>query len=291
VSWLRRAGRALPRALKLALIVCFLCFLVPIAPAHGAWLDEHHAELCRQHGGAYFPLLVLRTAPKGTACGDSCFRYNLGCRDGTQLTLFASYNPDAGADDVFFAEGVAGSVVKLLLIAGLGFVAFVSVFGTTEDRSAIIWQNILVFVILAGTISVWGIRATNDGFTLGALIDFPAVVKYPAIFIFIAVRFPSVARGWNYLFVRHPAAPIVSSGGPMDMPGLVRTLVSGAEDPGIAAPYHYEHQSEKARALASRLDEDTAIIKARAERARLRAELVEAERLLEEARRRSENAR
>lgn len=173
-------------------------------------------------------------------------------------------------------------IVLIIVLVPLSLFATVATFGTREDggRERACLEN-TGFVVLFAFIEYFA-----PGFfqAMGSVF----------LVAFLAVRFPSFLRGWNYLFVAHPAAPIVNPalrGKSVDVEGLANVLVEGAQDSGDEATYHYQHQAEKARALAEKLNADSAIAEARAERERRRAELAEAERFLKETRRRSEGNR
>lgn len=169
-----------------------------------------------------------------------------------------------------------------LIVVLIALFAFVATFGTREDGG---WKRAAL---------------ENGGFVaFFALAEFFRFVMLPVVEfaflpVFVAVRCPSFLRGWNYVFVAHPAAPIVRPamrGTSVDVEGLANVLVEGAHDSGDEATYHYEHQAQKARELAERLNAESAVAEARAERERRRAELAEAKRYLEDARRRSEGGR
>jgi hypothetical protein len=280
-----------------ALFTCMVAIAAGSACAGtGGWLSQHHDNLCRAHGGVDRFGNTGRIVADAATCTMDCFSYTLACRDGQQLTLTARYRPEASDNDIFFHESSASGTVKLLIFALLAFFAFVAIFGAKVDRQRAIVQNAAVLGIAGFTLWMWGVAATLDGFSQSEFFDvvIAPLVKYLIIPLFVIVSIPSFARGWNYLFVAHPAAPIVGRGmrgKSIDVEGLAGTLADGAHDSGVEATYHYEHQAEKARALAEKLNADAAAAEARAERERRRAELAEANRLLEDARRRSERNR
>jgi hypothetical protein len=277
-----------------ALVILILTAMV--GPADAEWLDGKHRELCSQHGGVHMVMNGVPITANVQTCTADCFRYTLICRKDKKLVLTSRYSPYAGDSDIFFAEGGAGTVVKFLMILALGGFAAISIFGMNKDREdddIFIIQNICVVAVFALVVWIWGVRATAAGFSLSELADFflAPIVLYGVVPIFVAIRFLSFIRGWNYLFVQHPAASLVSPGAAANINRLATTLAAGAEDPGRAGTYHYEHQTEKARSLTADLERQAELMEARAERDRRRAELLEAERLLEEARRRSKGSK
>ncbi len=277
-------------------IMVLICvtFVAMIGPAYAEWLDDKHQKLCSPHGGVHMILNAVPTTANMQACTDGCFRYMLICRKNVKFLQYSQYSPYAGNDDIFFAQGGIGTVVKLLMIFVLGGFATISVFGIKgrEDPHRFIIQNAGVVAVSSIVVWLWGIRAVSAGTSLLDIIDFmlSGIVKYGVVPVFIAIRFPSFIRGWDYLFVRHPAASLVTAGGAADTDQLAATLVAGAADPGRAGTYHYEHQTEKAQSLAADLVREAARMEALAERKRRRAELLEAERLLEAIRLRSKGS-
>jgi hypothetical protein len=85
-------------------------------------------------------------------------------------------------------------------------------------------------------------------------------------------------KGWDYYFVKHPAADIVNAatnhGTHIDRQALVEALRTEPEELHNPKPaYHYEHQAEKARKLKEKLDRDTELARAAIAREQARAEL------------------
>jgi hypothetical protein len=98
---------------------------------------------------------------------------------------------------------------------------------------------------------------------------------------------------FNWFFVKHPAEPIVSSalesGSALQTQHLRESLTPRPSDLRLVEPaYHYEHQAERARALAAKLDEDARIAEAATRRERARAALEEAEQELADVQRRGQ---
>jgi hypothetical protein len=285
-------------ARRCAAVAAFVILILTamVGSADAEWLDDKHRKFCSQHGGVHMIMNGVPITRNVQTCTADCFRYTLICRNNQNLILTSRYSPYAGNTDILFAEGGVGTIVKLLMILALAGFAAISVFGMNEDREdrdIFIIQNTGIVAVFALVVWVWGIRATAAGFSLAELVDFflSPIVTYGVVPIFVAIRFLAFIRGFNYLFVRHPAASLVSPGCSADIDRLAATLAAGAEDPGRAGTYHYEHQTEKARSLTADLDRQAELMEARAERDRRRAELLEAERLLEETRRRSKGSK
>lgn len=267
-------------------------------PAAAGWLDDKHEAICRNHGGVYLAWNPGRFSAAGAACTAECFGYTLICHDGTKTYLTSRYPPAVSDLTIFFHENTGlGFLVKLLVFAPIGFFAFVSTFGSKESRERIALQNAAIAGLFGVSLLVWGAYGMQEGEnSLARPLDLllGSVMTFAVVPIFLIVSLPSFMRGWNYLFIAHPAARILAPatrGKSVDVEGLANVLVEGAQDLGDEATYHYQHQAEKARALAEKLNADFAIAEARAERERRRAELAEAERFLKETRRRSESNR
>lgn len=95
-------------------------------------------------------------------------------------------------------------------------------------------------------------------------------------------------KGWDYLFVEHPADPIarpsLKDGTAINANRLADSLSGGM---GQNAPtYHFDNQATKAESLARDIEQDAEVAEARARRARAQAEFEAAERELDEAKRR-----
>ena len=97
--------------------------------------------------------------------------------------------------------------------------------------------------------------------------------------------------GWHYLFVRHPTEPIVTpalrSGDAIDHKALAKALRKEMDDEGFKPVFHYKNLAEKARQMREKLDADAEIAEATIRRERARAALLDAEREVEEAKRRT----
>jgi hypothetical protein len=101
---------------------------------------------------------------------------------------------------------------------------------------------------------------------------------------------------FNSFLVNHAAEPIVSTalkeGQELETRNLREALTPRPTDLKLNKPvYHYEHQAEKARALATKLNEDAHVAEAAMRRERALAALKEAEHELQEVERRTKRGR
>jgi hypothetical protein len=85
-------------------------------------------------------------------------------------------------------------------------------------------------------------------------------------------------RGWDYYFVKHPVADIINSAlgnnTPIHGQSLAAALTTNPAEIRYPLPaWHYEHQAEKARKLAEKLDRDADLARAAIARERARNEL------------------
>jgi hypothetical protein len=295
-------GGIRPQVLRLVLAFVLICAALvssaALRPAAAAWLDDKHEEMCRSHRGVQLYWQPMRITSSPATCTTDCYGYQLICGDGTKTPLTSQYPPGVSELTIFFHENEGlGFLVKLLMFAPVGFFAFVSTYGSKESFDRFALQNAIIAGLFGVTLLVWGAGDMGEGeWSLARPLDYivGSVMTFAVVPVFLIVSVPAFLRGWNYLFVAHPAAPLVRPavrGQSVNVEGLADVLAEGAHDSGDAATYHYQHQAEKARALAAQLNTDSAIAEARAERERRRAELAEAERFLKETRRRSEDTR
>ena len=109
-----------------------------------------------------------------------------------------------------------------------------------------------------------------------------SIFFHSTLFMFVVLVFLESMRcrlqkGWDYLFVKHPATDIVNSavdrGTAIHGKSLVRALSNQPDNLLHLRPrWHYEHQAEKARKLSEKLERDTELTRAIA-RERARGEL------------------
>jgi hypothetical protein len=94
----------------------------------------------------------------------------------------------------------------------------------------------------------------------------------------VAVGAVPFAKGWDYYFVKHPAADIVNAAvdnnTPIDGKSFASALTPNPAEIHDPLPsWHYEHQAEKARKLKEKLDRDAELARSAVARERARAEL------------------
>ena len=111
-----------------------------------------------------------------------------------------------------------------------------------------------------------------------------------ALLLFFVINAVPLAKGWNYLFVKHPTADMINSavrhGTPLDGEAFARSLRIDPRELFRWRPrWWYEHQVEKARRLREKLDGDAELARAAVARERARAELNEERKLTAEQKR------
>jgi hypothetical protein len=157
--------------------------------------------------------------------------------------------------------------------------------------------GILYFIILMAVLSKAAPAVANAIDTvlgLGFMILVASIV-----FRIITAAGRGIERGAavaDYLFVEHPAEPIVHEavrrGKRLDTRTLQHALTPSESALDLDRPlYHYENQTRKARALKQKLDQDAEIAQAAIRRERTRAELEEYERDGRKVRRRQRSRR
>jgi hypothetical protein len=164
----RRARGNLPHVLWLVFASVVICASLmwrgALQPAAAGWLDEKHADICRNHRGTNYTSFTTRLVSDPSKCTEGCFRYQLFCQDGTRTFLTSRYPPDVGDLTIFFYEnGGLGFLVKLLIFAPVGFFAFVSTFGSKESFERLALQNAAIAGLFAVTLLVWGAGNMGEG--------------------------------------------------------------------------------------------------------------------------------
>ena len=109
--------------------------------------------------------------------------------------------------------------------------------------------------------------------------------------VFLAIHTRGLYRAFHYFMTTHPAEPIITpaleEGTRIDTRALSRELTKGLGDPGTHSTAYYETQTKKAEVLKKKLDADREIAEATVKRERARAAALDAERALEEAKKRA----
>ena len=210
-----------------------------------------------------------------STCSANCFRFVLTCNNGRKFTLASRYNPTD--PDWLHSLTSAWPLPQAIVFALVGFLTFVMSKGHARKPGL----NYTYLGIVGITGWFWPAASTSNPYSFSATMVMVGstfvIIGFP---VFIVLNLPALMRGWNYMFVKHPAEPIVApalqSGTAIDTRALARTLGAGARASETHPAYHYENQAEKARALRDKLDS-------------ARAEVSAAERALEEAKRRAEH--
>jgi hypothetical protein len=163
------------------------------------------------------------------------------------------------------------------MFAAIAFMAFLMLNGRTTRRGTIVTYTGMAAI--AALFCPESYRPATGPEVFGQLASIFTIMGFP---FFLFFNIPALASGWNYVFEPHPAEPIVGpaveQGRPLDATRLANTLVAEALSPTSHPTYHWENQADKARTMSAKLDA-------------ARAEVAAADRALQEARRRAENAR
>jgi hypothetical protein len=115
-------------------------------------------------------------------------------------------------------------------------------------------------------------------------------IAWLSLLLWILFSAKRLYMGLYWTFVQHPAEPLVGlalqAGKPIDGIALAHTLNEGALDTGVKSTFHYKQQAEKARVLREKLDADADIAEATIRRERARGALEDAERDIQEVKKR-----
>ena len=126
-----------------------------------------------------------------------------------------------------------------------------------------------------------------QGVALAAVLSFLLVLV--PIGVFAAIYGLPLLGAWHYFFTEHAAEPIVTpaleAGAAINHNALADVLEQGLDDAGDKSSVYYETQALKAKKLKEKLDADAEIAAATMRRERARAALLDAERDLENAKR------
>jgi hypothetical protein len=225
-----------------------------------------------------------------STCSANCFHFVLTCTNGHKFNLASRYNP---YDPDWFNWFTQVYPFPQLLVFGLiAFAAFVMASG--KPRKPVL--NAVYLGIVALAMFFWPSMATSGlQSPAGGLTSLAVTFAFFGLPVFLLLNLPALMRGWNYLFVKHSVAPIVTpalqAGAPIDAQAVAQALSAGAYDTGAHPAYYYENQAKKARVITANLEADAAAADALRRREEARAELAEAERILAQARQRGESGR
>jgi hypothetical protein len=275
-----------PTSTLARLIVCALIGGALLVTS--AWAEDL-SRFCGHEISSRNIRLVGRPLDPST-CSSNCFRFVLTCSDGRKFDLASRYTP-YDPDWLNWLTEVY-PFPQLVFFGPIAFAAFVMSSG--KPRKPVL--NVAYLGILALAMFFWPAIATGGpNSAAGDFTSMAAVIAVLGLPVFLLLNLPALMRGWNYLFVKHSVAPIVTpalrAGAPIDTKAVARTLAAGAYEKGAHPAYHYENQAEKAREIKAQLEADAAAADAVRRREEARAELAEAERLFAQAKQRGEYRR
>jgi hypothetical protein len=238
-------------------------------------------------------------------CIQYCYAYSVVCNDGAILSRYSQVKPflsPFGEPPTYTSETQEQAewaqiqakeastkfwrplspYPQFLILGCFIFISGVAWFGRDKRGTGIKDWGLNVPFNFYFALSLLTFNTSGDSSNLAQSLD-GSVFFHSALFIivicaFLAINAMSLARGWDYLFVKHPAADIVNSavdqGTPIHGKSLVQALSTSLTDTLNLRPrWHYEHQAEKARKLSEKLDRDTELTRAAIVRERARAEL------------------
>jgi hypothetical protein len=251
----------------LTLVIVLAAYL--ITPASAADLSQYCGHAIESRN-----ITLIGKPLDSSTCTANCFRFTLTCNNGRRFSLSSRYTPYDPDWLHWFTEMYP--IPQLIFLAVVAFGAFVMSQG--HARQPLL--NLAYVGLVAIAMFFWPAMATHGPYSAEA--DFETMGSGFAILglpVFLLLNLPALMRGWNYLFVQHPAEPIVGpalrTGSSIDTKRLATTLREGAYDMSRHPQYHYENQAAKALAMRDKIEA-------------ARAEVAAAERALEEAKRRAE---
>jgi hypothetical protein len=174
-------------------------------------------------------------------------------------------------------------IVLLLIFGGMFVLAMVGGPSPTGRKLAIAFIILMPILLLISL----GVKPGAEYMVLELLMIFflPTLVT---TCLFIAWNLTAMMQGWNYLFVKHSVAGLISPaldhGTSIDGRAVSEKLIAGVTDTKRYPMYHYENQGKKAKDLSRALNESADIAAARLKREQALAALEAAERDVENAR-------
>jgi Pyruvate/2-oxoacid:ferredoxin oxidoreductase delta subunit len=240
-------------------------------------------------------------------CIRYCYEYTLVCNDDASLTRYTQVQPflsqygdrptyisevqQSGEwsaiqgqeqhDNTQFSSTAAWenlSPIPQFLILGLSIaLTFVAWRGLGDDDWRMAPLGIFNLYLPVSLLFFNTTAKGSSGFAywLDTTLFFHSWLFFAAFVGFVAVGVQPFIQGWDYLFVKHPAEPVIeqalSSGEAIDHEALASALTPDPaefDDPKPA--WHNKHQAERARALKAKLEEDGRLADAAIERERAR---------------------
>lgn len=244
----------------------------------------------------------IRNCPQ---CIQYCYTYSVVCNDGaeisrlTQVQPFVSPYGDPPTYTSEYQEQAELAQIKakeastkfwrplspwpqFLILCCFIAVSGIAWVGRYESQNGLKKWSINVPFNLYFALSLFTFNTSGDSNSLAQSLD-SSVFFHSGLFVFVVLAFFAInaiplARGYDYLFVKHPAADIVnsavSSGAPIDRSAFRQSLsISPRELFQWRPRWYYEHRAEKARKLADMLDRNTELVRATIDHERARAEL------------------
>lgn len=271
--------------------------------------QQWDTQSCAPYGGIsqilnYGYQISIRYCGQGCPqCKRYCYTRVIACANGQTVNTYSQvkpYRPEAeqeqelaaiqswqANEDRKFAQGVdfwrpLSPFPQLLIWSVLIAVSGLAWVGRDKKGTHLNdWGLNVPFNLYFG-LSLLTFNTASDSVALPRLLDdylfFHSWLFCLAVLAFCGINAVPVARGWDYLFVKHPATNIVNTavndGTPIHGKSLARALsVSAQEVFNLRPRWHYEHQAEKARKLSEKLDRDAELARAAIARERARAAL------------------
>ena len=267
---------------------------------------NYETQLCAPYGGItqwnthwqQHPFSECHYSDRCPNCIGFCYARQIACRNGQNFIVWSQLRPyesDAwksaewsaiqeheqreNAKLSSAAAWANSSPIPQFLLLGLSIaLTFVAWRGLSDDD----WRMApLVLFNAYLAVSLLFFNTTEKGsywivHQLDTMVFFHSWLFFAAFVGFVAVAVQPFIQGWDYLFVKHPAEPVVeqalSSGEAIDHQALSAALATNpAEFDQLQPKWHYKHQAEKARALIGKLEEDARLAEAAIERERARA--------------------
>jgi hypothetical protein len=271
-------------------------FLGPVVEDGSTYLAENCKQYCPQ-------------------CIRYCYIYTIACgTTGTRFTRYSQVRPFvlAYADNPTYTSeseeqaelaqiqaALASSnfwrplspYPQLLILAFLVLLSWISRRGRDKNEEYWGWNGPLNVYF---GLSLLTFNTSSDSNKIVQTADqylfFHSWIFVIALLLFFITNAVPFAKGWNYLFVKHPAADIVNSavsdGTPIEGPALAKSLRLDPRALLAWRPHWYwKQEAQKARRLQEKLDQDAELARAAIARERARAELRDEKRLTAEEKR------
>jgi hypothetical protein len=190
-----------------------------------------------------------------------CYRYELTCTDGATHLLKSGYSPFSTVlDGILYQHNMVIVWLALLAVASVAGIAWAA------DRSGPHLKyglGFLAYVILIFPQFAYAASLPGRGwYPIGELLFSLTLLVVLPLFVWLFAK--PFLKGFDYLFVPHPAEQVVeralASGEPVDAAALSAALAPDLSQ--ITAPppvFRSENQAARARALQDKLKADQAV--------------------------------